>query len=167
MKRKQMISIFMVALLIVMAISFSGCNQANQNQAGQQDMEKVKSDVKSAVLVAENKLTLIFEPNDNDVLVAKPRYKTLDDVKKFLTGYYTEQMAQKLVDSYVKMEKVGDTEVPVLQLSEDYVKLESQQADVKVENNKATVSFTDNGKTVTYGLIKQNDQWIVNSKEVK
>ena len=175
MKKNQWIQLLFVTLIVVMSVAFTGCasnneesNKTTENQAGQENVEQTKSKVKSTTLMAEGKLTQIFEADEaSGKMIAKSRYQTLDDVKKFYSAYYTEPMAQKVVDSYVKMEKVGDTEVPVLTLPEDYVKLDGQTPEIKVENDKATLSFTESGKTVTYGLVKQNDQWLVDSKEVK
>lgn len=178
--------LMIVSLITIMSISLVGCSSASkeepENKAGQtaetpQDLEKEKTNVQSAILIAENKLTLIFEDftpegSDTSYLVAKSRYKTLDDVKKFLSQYYTENGANEAVSNYVKMEDVLTLgQVPTLQLPEDYFILSShtltEQDTFTVEGDQATLTVTDNGKTITYTVKKVDDKWLLDNKTIK
>ncbi len=182
-------SLLLIFALLVMSFTVVGCtnddNAGEQNQDAAQeenkegttdvkDVEKQKLSIIAKTLIAEEKLTFIFENytpegSEQEYLVAKPTYKSLDDVKNYLSAYYTEGMTNTLLENYIKMEDVaGKGQVPTLTLPEDYVAFTSAiEPEITVDGDNAQLQFTQDGKTVTYTYVNVEGKWLIDTKTVQ
>lgn len=177
---KRFLNLFLISIIVLMSLTVVGCSSKEEQPAEQPTAEVTEQDlnrVKFAATIAEEKITTIFEeftPADSETvyLVGKPRYTTVDEVKAYLSAYYTDNMVNSIVENYVKVEEVPEKgSITTLLLPEYYVSISgyefTEQDTVTIENDKATISFTVDSKKVTYTLVQVEGNWKVDTKTVE
>lgn len=169
-------------ILIIISISFFlvGCTSDSEGLSPNTTQVVTPAQLKEveiATRLAEEKLLTIFEeyqPEGSETIyyVGKSRYRTIDNIDAFLRLYYSEEMTNNIIESYIKLEEIprlGTT--TTLNLPDDYLTILSHEFSnkdtIKIYDNKAAVTLNLKNNQLTYSLIKLDNKWIVDAKTIK
>lgn len=169
-----------IFIIIILSLSLVGCTTDSEGlspNTTQVITPKQLADVEIATRIAEEKLLTIFEeyqPEDSEITyyVGKNRYSSIVDIDTYLRLYYSEEMTNNIIESYIKLKYIPDLGiVPTLDLPDDHLTITgyrlSNKDTIKIYDNKATVTLNINERQLIYSLVKLDNKWIVNGKTIK
>lgn len=169
-------------ILIIISISFwlVGCTSDSEGLSPNTTQvitpEQLK-EVEIATRLAEEKLLTIFEeyqPEGSETIyyVGKSRYRTIDNIDAFLRLYYSEEMTNNIIESYIKLEEIpGLDTITTLNLPDDYLTILSHEFSnkdtIKIYDDEATITLNIKDQQLIYSLIKLDSKWYVDAKTIK
>lgn len=169
-----------ILIIISLSLSLVGCTSDSEGlspNTTQVITPEQLTEVEIAIRIAEEKLVTIFEEyqpegSETTYYVGKNRYRSIVDIDNFLRRYYSEEMTNNIIESYIHLEDIpGLGIVTTLNLPDDYLAITGHELtskdSIKIYDNEATVTLNIKDEQLTYSLVKLDDKWIVTGKAIK